>query len=142
MSNLSDTLNSYKYWIVAALGLFVLWQLVGREDKNNIKPSDEVTFQKEVASESRPVLVKFGATWCGPCKMMDQSLEAYEKVAEGKVKVLNIDVDSNPVLTKHYGIGAIPHSFVFYQGKVLANQIGYMDTAELQSWVNESTKNL
>lgn len=142
MSNLGDTLNSYKYWIVAALGLVFLAQSIGRNDKSNISPSTDATFQNEVAKESRPVLVKFGATWCGPCQMMDKSLDSYEKLADGKVKVLNIDVDTNQALSSHYGVRSIPHSFVFYQGKVLANQVGYMDANEIESWVRKSTKNL
>ena len=142
MSNLSQTLSSYKYWILAALGLLVLAQFVGRADKRKIEPSKEALFQTEVASESRPVLVKFGATWCGPCKLMDDSLEAYEKTTAGKVKVVKIDVDAHPALAEHYGVRPIPHSFLFYQGKVISDQIGYLDAAELQSWVNDSTKNL
>ena len=73
---------------------------------------------------------------------MDESLEAYEKTTAGKVKVVKIDVDSNPALAEHYGVRPIPHSFLFYQGKVLSDQIGYLDAAELQAWVNDSTKSL
>jgi len=55
-------------------------------------------------------LVKFGATWCGPCKMMDRILV---KIAEGyvsqpNVKFCLVDIDESPEIAKHYGISSVP----------------------------------
>ena len=42
---------------------------------------------------SRPAIVDFYATWCGPCKMMHPILEELSKEYSGKVDIYQIDVD-------------------------------------------------
>lgn len=53
---------------------------------------------------------KFGAAWCGPCKMLDKTLEQLTEV-----DVVKYDVDEYEDLTTEKGIRNIP-VLIFYDG--------------------------
>jgi thioredoxin len=69
------------------------------------------------------VIVDFYATWCGPCKKMEPDLAQIS--AEGKIKVIRIDVDKNPGLAKSFNINEIPIVYAYRDGKQLITLIGY-----------------
>ena len=69
------------------------------------------------------VLVDFYAPWCGPCKKMEPDLAKIK--AEGKIKVIRIDVDKNPELAKSFNINEIPIVYAYRDGKRLISLIGY-----------------
>ena len=71
------------------------------------------------------VLVDFWATWCGPCKMLAPNVEEIAKEYEGRAVVGKVDVDENPDLAERFGIMSIPALFVFVNGEVKENLIGY-----------------
>jgi hypothetical protein len=63
------------------------------------------------ATTCNPCLVlKFGATWCGPCKQLDQVLQRPDvaTVLKHHGAVLAIDVDQQPELAKAFGVPAVP----------------------------------
>ena len=64
---------------------------------DHVKDGTEATFMQDVIEASRevPVLVDFWATWCGPCKQLTPTLEAAVAKANGRVKLVKIDVDAN-----------------------------------------------
>jgi thioredoxin 1 len=83
-------------------------------------------FKQVIASET-PVIVKFGAPWCGPCKTIEPVLEAVE--SEGyDVYKLNIDTISEPALD--YRVMGVPVVFAFRNGNVLKKFIGGSATTE------------
>ena len=55
----------------------------------NVTTVDEFN---ELVSENDCVLIKFFATWCGPCKKLQQNIEIVEKEFPDVV-VVGIDVD-------------------------------------------------
>ena len=104
----------------------------------DIEPSTDAQFQAAVVQETRPVLVKFGATWCGPCVATDKALHEYQQSSSGDVKVVLLDVDSNPHLSQHYGVSSIPHSFLFWKGKIVDERVGGMDLQRIQDWIKSN----
>jgi thioredoxin 1 len=138
MNNLSSMIHRYSNLIIGAIIIGVCLFLFTSKKVRDIEPSTDTTFQSEVAQETRPVLVKFGATWCGPCVATDKALAEYERTSTGEVKVVILDVDSNPSLSKHYGVSSIPHSFLFFKGKIVDERVGGMDSQEISSWVQSN----
>lgn len=57
---------------------------------------------------SRPALVDFFATWCGPCKALSPILEEVSKEYEGKVDIYKVDIDQEEELTARFNIRTVP----------------------------------
>jgi len=68
------------------------------------------------------LLVDFYADWCGPCQMMEPTLEAV--AAETNVAVLKIDVDAFQSLAAEYGVQGIPTLLVFAGGELAEQLVG------------------
>lgn len=97
------------------------------------------TFEQEVLKSSEPVLVDFFAEWCGPCKAMAPALEQIAQEMQGKVKVVQLDVDQNPKVTGEYGIRAMPTLLLFKNGQVAAQHTGALvQKKKLEDWINTS----
>ncbi|MEU6890085.1 thioredoxin domain-containing protein [Streptomyces viridosporus] len=89
-----------------------------------IKSVDESSFDTEVLKAQVPVLVAFGAIWCGPCKQMEPILEDIAATYEGKAAVVRVDIDESPNTTRKYGIKSVPTHLVFRQGQKAGAQQG------------------
>src|ERR1035438_2555090 len=96
------------------------------------------SFQKEVISSDQPVLVDFWATWCGPCRMYGPIVDKVAKDYKGRLKVVRVDVDQNPELSKFFKIQAIPDSILINKGNVLKTWVGYIPETELRSGLEQS----
>ena len=91
----------------------------------------DATFETEVIKSEDPVLVDFWAEWCGPCKMMAPVLDDVSREQTGHLKVVKLDVDSNPAISERYQIQSIPTLVLFKSGVEVDRAIGYMNKAQL-----------
>lgn len=98
----------------------------------------DAQFEAEVTNSDVPVVVDFLAEWCGPCKQIGPSLEELSEELGGKVKIVKVDVDSNPNSAAKMGVRGIPALFVIKDGQVIANMAGAKPKAALKSWIEES----
>ncbi len=97
----------------------------------------EGSFQKEVVESDKPVLVDFWATWCGPCRMYGPIVDKVAEEYKGRLKVVRIDVDQNPNLSRNYQIQAIPASFIMQKGKVVKNWVGLVSEEDLKQQIDQ-----
>ena len=133
---------AFAFLAAAALGAFgVSESLYGKSSKKEFAPevSDD-NFQKEVEKSTTPVLGDFWAVWCGPCRVYATTIEKIAEDYQGKLKVVRVDVDKNPVLSQKYQIRAIPTTLLFKKGKVIKTWVGMVSEGNLKAEVNRVVK--
>ncbi|MGP3949442.1 thioredoxin [Streptomyces sp. 7N604] len=84
----------------------------------------DATFTDEVLNADRPVLVKFTADWCPPCRQLAPVLSAIAAEEAGRIKVVQLDVDTNPGTTAAYGVLSMPTLIVFRNGEPVKSMVG------------------
>lgn len=85
----------------------------------------ENEFQKQVLESEKPVLLDFFATWCGPCQMLAKELEALDKEQE-EFRIVKVDIDKNPGLTRQWEISTVPTVFMVKNGQVKDKAVGFL----------------
>lgn len=92
---------------------------------------DDSSFAREVLEADVPVLVDFGATWCGPCKALAPIVACVAAETAGRVKVVTMDTDASPRTAERYGIRGVPTLLVFRKGEKTAGHLGLATRAKL-----------
>lgn len=81
-------------------------------------------FEGEVMQASKPVLVDFWASWCGPCRMMAPILEEVAESIGDQAVIGKVNVDEQAELASQFQIMSIPTLVIIKQGKVENTLIG------------------
>jgi thioredoxin 1 len=103
---------------------------------SNLLAISDSSFENDVVESKIPVLVDFWAQWCGPCKAIAPILEDLAQKYTDKVKIVKLDVDSNPATPPKFGVRGIPTLILFKDGQVKATQVGLLSKAELMSFID------
>ena len=104
---------------------------------STIKISDE-TFEEEVISKGKPIIVDFWAEWCGPCKQIGPILEEISDEYREKVTIGKLDVDENPEIASKYQIRGIPTMMLFNNGKLVDTKVGMSSKNDLIQWIDNN----
>jgi thioredoxin 1 len=91
----------------------------------------DASFSEDVLTSSKPVLVDFWATWCGPCKMVAPVLEEIATEHAEKLTIAKVDVDANPGIARDYKIMSIPTLILFKDGQPVKQIVGAKPKATL-----------
>jgi thioredoxin 2 len=93
----------------------------------------------EVAEKSTiPVLVDLWAPWCGPCRMVSPALEELARERAGRLKLVKVNADLAPALSRRFEVKSIPTLLVLASGQVVARQVGAAPLAALRRWLAEA----
>lgn len=105
---------------------------------DNIVYVTDATFDAEVLSADRAVLVDFWADWCGPCKMIAPILDEIAADYDGKIRVAKLNIDENPGTPPKYGIRGIPTLMLFKGGNVEATKVGAVSKSQLTAFLDSN----
>jgi len=95
-------------------------------------------FDDEVleVSKQQVVLVDFWAPWCGPCRMLGPILEKLSQDYEGRVRMVKVNADNAPQLSKRYQIRSIPMVMLFKNGQTVDQFMGVRQESEIRRFID------
>ena len=90
---------------------------INAQEKKGVVTLSSKEFNTKVADLSqkdmkylgtKPAIVDFYASWCGPCRAISPILEELAAEYKDKIVIYKVDVDASPDLAQAYGIRSIP----------------------------------
>jgi len=89
-------------------------------------------FEEEVVKNKVPVVVEFGASWCGPCHIIAPMIEELAVEYDGIVKFCRLDTDENVDIKEKYGISLLPTILLFNNETVADILVGTKPKSEMK----------
>jgi thioredoxin 2 len=90
----------------------------------------DATFDIE-ANAAPTVVVDLWAPWCGPCRFVSPILEELSRDFAGRLKVIKVNVDDNPLIAQRYQAFSIPTMVVLKGGRQVDRIVGAMPKSQL-----------
>ncbi|MFB6351885.1 MAG: thioredoxin family protein [Bradymonadaceae bacterium] len=97
----------------------------------------DATFETDVLESDPPVIVEFGADWCGPCRAIADLVADLAETHADAIRVVHVDVDDNPQTPSNYGIKSIPTVLRFDDGNVVDRVVGAVPRPRLERLFSE-----
>ena len=91
----------------------------------------------DIIKSSKPTLVDFFATWCGPCKMQAPILEQVKSKIGDIADVIKIDIDTNRRLAAQYHVQSVPTLILFKNGEPVWRTVGLQQADILENKIRE-----
>ena len=134
-----------KRMIMAALCAFVLASALNAQEKKGVVTLSSKEFKAQVYDisqkdpaylGSRPAIVDFYASWCGPCRAISPILDELAKEYGDKIVIYKVDVDASGDIAQAFGIRSIPAVlFIPMKGKAQMT-VGGRSKAEFKKQID------
>jgi thioredoxin 1 len=95
------------------------------------------SFEAEILNSDKPAIIDFWAEWCAPCRAIAPIIKELAAEYGDQVKIVKMDVDSNPNTAGQYGIRAIPSVLAFQGGQVVEQLQGARPKADFEDMVKK-----
>ncbi len=95
-------------------------------------------FAAVAESPTVPVLVDLWAPWCGPCRRVSPALEYLARQYAGQLKLVKVNVDHAPQLSRRFDVLGIPTLLVLRKGRVVSRQTGAAPEPALRAWLDQA----
>ena len=105
---------------------------------SDAKEVTDATFATEVLKASKPVLVDFSATWCGPCRTIAPIIEGIATDFGDRIDVAMIDIERSPYAAHNNGVRSVPTLMIFRNGQAVAKRVGAAPKTTLRKWVTSN----
>ena len=90
-----------------------------------------------IITGSKPVVVDFWASWCGPCKFMLPIFDKLAKIYGNKIAFARLNVDENQSVATRYDVYSIPTFIVFNNGKEVDRAMGAVGEPGLENLIKK-----
>ena len=87
---------------------------------------------EELIAQGKPMLIEFGASWCGPCRKIGPYIDEIAKTYEGQALVGKVDIEECDDLVEKFGIRNVPTVLYFKNGEVVDKNVGAAAKAVLE----------
>jgi thioredoxin 1 len=123
-----------KSFFLFALFLTPLTSLFAQSsDSLTFKGLDYPSYIQKISAYETYVLVHFKADWCIVCKREFPLLQKLQADNVGRLTVIEVDLDANPLLGHHYEIDALPAHFFYSKGEIKWHKVGLLDPNEVMN---------
>jgi thioredoxin 1 len=103
------------------------------------KTVTDQTFEAEVLSSAKPVLVDYWAEWCGPCRMIGPAVDETASQYADRLIVAKLNIDENPATATRFNVRSIPTLMLFKEGQPVATHVGSLSRGQLQAFIDANT---
>jgi thioredoxin 1 len=100
----------------------------------------DANYRSTLLNSDKPILVKFWASWCRPCKQMTPYYKEASKTFEGKVIFSEVNIDTQTKVASAYQISSLPTIILFNKNKIIKQNIGLLNKEEIEAFVNDALK--
>ena len=90
-----------------------------------------------VLEKEKLILIDFWAEWCGPCIVMNSTIEKFATESKN-VKVTKVNADLNRKLVNRFQIKGLPQFILIKNGKEIKRYAGSMTILDLKKFCNEN----
>lgn len=91
-----------------------------------------MNFEETAIKAATPVMVDFGAAWCGPCNAIAPIVDKLAEEYQGKILIGKVDVDACPEISKRYKVRNIPTILFMKNGEVVDKHVGSISEGDLR----------
>jgi thioredoxin 1 len=123
------------------LDLFLIYIDVKCSNKGTNPQSKRIPNMKITDFDSglkeQVALVDFSAPWCGPCRQMAPIIKKLTEKYKDRAAIVEIDIDSQPLVATHYMVQSIPTLILFDHGREIKRFVGVQSTETLEKHVDD-----
>ena len=101
-----------------------------------MKAITDTTLLSELAGTKKPVVIKFEAKWCAPCKAMTPMVLEIEKQFADRITFFSANVEHCMLITQRYKVNQIPALLALENGVVTSIKTGAAKKSEILSWID------
>ena len=89
-----------------------------------VKKVTDQEFVDAVLESGKPAVVDFWATWCVPCRALDEVLQDVASTYDDRVSFYKVDVNESNQTATRYSVRSIPMLLFFNGGEIADRAVG------------------
>ena len=104
---------------------------------SSVTPVESADVFENLLKSHQRTVAKFGATWCGPCKVMSPGFVSVASTSGDQLQFVEVDIDDCWQSAEKYSVKSVPTLIVFEGGIEKKRHVGLLTPSKIESWLNE-----